>query len=215
MRSEALPLSVHDSKAYEEALDCDVLFSCVDRPVARDVLNHIANAHLIPVIDGGVAVVTDTPQDKLFSAHWRAQIVTPYHKCMRCSGQYNSSMVVMELDGSLDDPSYVSNLPPDERMENQNVFPFSLGAASMEVNLMLRYLLAAEWWPKVQQQEHQFITGETRINNGECHPNCSFPHRMAQGDLEKPFYVIDESARLQTRGWGAIWRKVVRFFDRE
>lgn len=61
---------------------------------------------------------------------------------MRCNGQYNSSMVTMELDGSLNDPSYVTNLPNEERESNQNVFPFSLSVAGMKINLMLRYLLA-------------------------------------------------------------------------
>ena len=96
----------------------------------------------------------------------------------------------MELDGSLDDPSYVSNLPPEERVGNQNVFPFSLGVAGMEVNLMLRYLIAADWWPLVRQQDYQFVTAETRIINGECHPNCSFRQRRAQGDAEHPPYLI-------------------------
>ena len=187
-----LPLSVHNSTAYNAALDCDVLFSCVDRPVPRDALNYIAHAHLIPVIDGGIAVETDRQKDRLFSAHWRAHIVTPYHQCLRCSKQYNSSMVVMELDGSLDDPSYVSNLPPEKQVGNQNVFPFSLGVAGMEVNLMLRYLLAADWWPLVRQQDYQFVTAETRIINDECHPHCSFRQRRARGDEENPSYLIEE-----------------------
>ena len=211
---KTLPVSVHEMAAYKEALDCDVLFSCVDRPVARDVLNYIANAHLIPVIDGGVAVVTDTVKDRLFSAHWRAHIVTPYHQCLRCSGQYNSSMVVMELDGSLDDPSYVSNLTPEERVGNQNVFPFSLGVASMEVNLMLRYLLAADWWPQVQQQEHQYITGETRIKNGKCHPNCTFLQRRALGDVESPFYLIEDLTELPVSRWIALWGLISRIIDK-
>ena len=95
----ALPKSVHDREAYSAALDCDVIFSCVDRPLARDVLNYIAQAHMIPVIDGGIAVETDTSKDTLFSAHWRAHLVSPYHQCLRCNGQYNSSNVIMELDG--------------------------------------------------------------------------------------------------------------------
>ncbi len=210
----ALPVSVHNRAAYKAALDCDVLFSCVDRPVPRDVLNYIAQAHLIPVIDGGIAVETDRRKDSLFSAHWRAHIVTPYHQCLRCSKQYNSSMVVMELDGSLDDPSYVSNLPPEERVGNQNVFPFSLGVAGMEVNLMLRYLLAADWWPLVRQQDYQFVTAETRIINDECHTNCSFRQRHAQGDTENPFYLIEEHIQPPKSRWRRIGQHVVKVFDK-
>lgn len=187
----ALPVSVHTRTAYKAALDCDLLFSCVDRPVARDVLNYIAQAHLIPVIDGGIAVETDMPNDRFFAAHWRAHIVTPYHPCLRCNGQYNSSMVVMELDGSLDDPSYVSNLPSNAQVGNQNVFPFSLSVAGMEINLMLRYLLAADWWPLVRQQDYQFVTSETRIINDSCHPYCAFLPRRARGDAESPPYLTD------------------------
>lgn len=213
-----LPLSVHDETAYKAALDCDILFSCVDRPIPRDVLNYIAQAHLIPVIDGGIAVETDGRRDRLLSAHWRAHLVTPYHQCLRCNRQYNSSMVVMELDGSLDDPSYISNLPPEERVGNQNVFPFSLGVAGMEVNLMLRYLLAADWWPVVRQQDYQFVTAETRIINDECHPHCSFRQRRAQGDAETPPYLVRtkpvEEKKPSASMWHAIWQGIVRFFDK-
>ena len=207
----ALPVSVHQSTGYRAALDCDVLFSCVDRPLPRDVLNYIANAHLIPVIDGGVAVETDKRREnQFFSAHWRAHIVTPYHQCLRCSRQYNSSMVVMELDGSLDDPSYISNLPAEERVGNQNVFPFCLGVAGAEVNLMLRYLLALEWWPLVQQQEHQFVTGETLTSSSECHTNCSFRMRRALGDVEEPFYLFEDPPASR---WRSLWRQFAKVFD--
>lgn len=203
----ALPVSVHDETAYRAALDCDILFSCVDRPVPRDVLNYIAQAHLIPVIDGGINVEPDRRQDRLSSAHWRAHIVTPYHQCMRCNKQYNSSMVGIELDGSLDEPSYISNLPPEERGGNQNVFPFSLSVAGMEVNLMLRYLIAADWWPLVRQQDYQFVVAKTRIINDECHPNCSFRQRRALGNAENPSYLIKTSP---TSWWRAIWQRIVR-----
>ncbi len=206
-----LPSSIQTEPAYKAALDCDILFSCVDRPVPRDVLNYIAQAHLIPVIDGGIAVETTQTKDQLHSAHWRAHLVTPYHQCLRCNRQYNSSLVVMELDGSLDDPSYVSNLPPEERTANQNVFPFSLSVAGLEVNLMLRYLLSPDWWPLVRQQEYQFVTAETRIINDECHPNCSFRHRKAKGDVETPFYLVTGSDK---NWWRALFDSIVRIFDK-
>ena len=208
------PLSVHNRTAYRAALDCDIIFSCVDRPIPRDVLNYIAQAHLIPVVDGGVDVEADRRTDRLFSAHWRAHIVTPYHQCLRCNGQYSSSSVVMELDGSLDDPSYVKNLPSEVRGGNQNVFPFSQSVAGMEVNLMLRYLLASAWWPLVKQQEYQFVTGETRVINRSCDANCSFRPRRAQGDTEAPFYLTGESGELQESTLQTIWQHITRLFGR-
>lgn len=206
---ETLPTSVHDRTGYLAALDCDMLFSCVDRPIARDVLNYIANAHLIPVIDGGVAVATDATRDRLFSAHWRTRVVTAYHECLRCSHQYSSGMVVAELDGSLDEPSYIQNLPRDST-GNQNVFPFALGAASMQINLGIRYVVAPDWWPPVSCQEHQFMTGETRAEKGECHQYCSFRNRKAMGDAEIPHYI----ASMRPPPWRvSVGRRIARVFD--
>ena len=208
-----LPKSIHDREAYGAALDCDVIFSCVDRPVARDVLNYIAQAHMIPVIDGGVAVETDTSKDNLFSAHWRAHLVTPYHQCLRCSGQYNSSNVVMELDGSLSDPSYISHLPESERNRNQNVFPFSLSVAAMEVNLMIRYMLSPDWWPLVRQQDYQFVTADLRTINKECGLQCSFRERRLQGDRVAPFY-LQEPPPPATGPWRVFVGLIARVLDK-
>lgn len=193
IRITALPLSIHEKPAYEAAIDCDILFSCVDRPVGRDVLNFIAYAHLIPVIDGGVAI--QSQNDYLHSAHWRAHIVSPGRQCMRCNGQYNTGMVITELDGSLDDPSYISTLPAAERVGNQNVFPFGLSLAAMEVNMMLHYLLALDWWPRVQQQDYQFVLGTMRALQGECRPGCEILNRLAQGDLVAPHYLKEPSSK--------------------
>lgn len=212
IKVKAMPMSIQRKSAYRAALDCDIVFSCVDKPVARDVLNFIAFSHLIPVIDGGVLVETDVSRDAFSSAHWRAHIVTPYHQCLRCNGQYNTGMVVTELDGSLDDPSYISNLPLSERGGNQNVFPFSLSVAGMEVNLMLRYLLAQDWWPLVRQQEYQFLTADTRIINDKCLPHCAFRTRRAQGDAEEPHYLLEDDETSDEFGWQRIWRRLVQSF---
>ena len=187
----ALPVSIQDEVAYLAAFDCDVLFGCVDRPVPLEILNYAAHSHLIPVFSGAVEVQTNPQNDSLFSAHWRAHTVTPYHQCLRCNGQYNSSAVVKELDGSLDDLRYITNLPANERPRNENVFPFGLSVAAMIVNSMIRYLVTPDWWSLVRQQEHQLITGKTRVINEECRLNCEFRQRRAAGDAERPYYLSD------------------------
>ena len=188
----AIPKGVEHENAYREALDCDLILSCVDRPVARDVLNYIAVSHLIPVIDGGVAVDLDRAGD-FQSARWRSHLVVPGNACIRCTGQYTSSDVVQELDGSLDDPSYIAGLPLELRPKSQNVFPFSLGSASMQVNFMLRYLLAKAWWPAHSRQEYRYVTAQTYASLADCHANCSFRDRIAQGDGCAPSYLRPSS----------------------
>lgn len=206
----AIPSPIHHASAYSAILDCDVIFSCVDRPVARDVLNYVCQAHLIPVIDGGVAIEVNPRYQTLTSAHWRAHLCTPLHKCLRCLGQYSTGMVVTELDGSLDDPSYVHNLPDNALPRNENVFPFSLSVAALQVNLLLRYLLSERWWPIVHQQDYQFVLSKLQVMTGQCHENCSYRAMRAQGDAATPPYLVanpeeDRDLDIAT-GWGTTIR---------
>ena len=175
--------------AYKEALDCDILLSCVDRPVPREVLNYIAIANAIPVIDAGVAVEVDPTTLSFESARWRTHLIIPGNACLRCTGQYSTSDVVAELDGSLDDSSYIENLPENERPRNQNVFPFSLGCASMQINLLIRYLIAEDWWPSIQRQEYRFLSAQAKRSNTECQPHCAFLARTGLGSDEAPRYL--------------------------
>lgn len=208
----SLAQSVHERDPYRAILDCDLVFSCVDRPVARDVLNFTAISHLVPVIDGGVAVQIDPKKDSIFTAHWRTQLVTPYHQCMRCSGQYSTGMVTTELDGSLDDPDYIQNLPESEMGAGANVFPFSQNLASMEVNLSLRYLLAPKWWPTIHGQTHHLITGRTETGTATCHDACAFRARVAKGDLEEPHFIIENMLSQDPPSSATWWKKFTNYF---
>ena len=186
---KALSQSIRDRTAFKEMLDCDIILSCVDRPVARDIMNYVANAHLIPVIDCGVAITKNRKHDMMEAAHWRAHTITPYHQCLRCNRQYSTGMVSAELDGSLDNPSYISALPEEGIPGSQNVFPFSLGVAALSVNLLMRYLIGQEWWPEVYQQDYQFQTGKITVTNEACATQCAFRSRRAMGDAANPSYI--------------------------
>ena len=104
-RAEARIGWIQERSHYLAALDCDILFAAVDRPLPKDVLNHIAYAHCVPVVFGGVFTARKAG-GRLGQATWSAVVAGPGHRCLRCDGQYTSSDVVMERDGSLDDPSW-------------------------------------------------------------------------------------------------------------
>ena len=233
------PVSVHASEAFKAVLDCDFIFCCADRPVGRDVLNFVAQVHCIPVVDGGVEVQKHPVRDELFAAHWRALVTSPVHQCMRCCGQYTNSEVTADLDGSLDDPTYIANLPPDKRPRNENVFPFTLYVTSMFVDIMLRLVLSRPSWPRVIHQHYVFVQAELDQEPGECKDYCDFRARRSTGDRAVPPYLTptaeageQQESKGDSRGGGvlarfirsvrSVWtdvrrrlREIVRGTDRE
>lgn len=181
---DALEWSVVEEQGFREALDCDILFSCVDRPWPRAVLNLIAYAHLIPVIDGGIAANVDPASRELLGADWKAHLVGFNNQCLECLGQYNPGLVSTERDGYLDDPRYIQTLPPNNILrQNENVFAFSLGAASLQMQQFLSFIISPQGISNVGQQNYHFMTGKLDIiEEAVCKMNCFYPSFLAKGD---------------------------------
>lgn len=180
---ESIPYGVTEDDGFRAALDCDVLFSCVDKPWGRYALNLIAYAHLIPVIDGGIAVVTKK-DTTIQGADWQANTVGPTRMCLECLGQYDSAFIDMERRGDLDDPKYINTLEKNHTLRrNENVFPFSAHLASMEVLQMLSLVIAPLGISNVGTQQYHFVTGSMDIErNIGCWGYCIFPSFIARGD---------------------------------
>ena len=177
------PLPVQNERAFAAALDCDILFSAVDRPLPKDILNHIAFAHCIPVVSGGVFI--DNKSDgTLGQAAWGVTTAGPMFRCLRCDGQYTSSDVVLDIDGSLDNPAYIRHLTgTDQAPRNQNVFPFSANLATGMVIEMIRLVIADTWWPdRAGRQHYSMIPNRLDVENLECHEHCSVKEKTALGD---------------------------------
>jgi len=181
---EAFEHSICEPEGYRLALDCDVLFSCVDRPWPRSVLNFIAYAHLIPVIDGGIKV-SRTGLGRLRSADWKAHVATHDHRCLCCFGQYDPALSTAERDGYLDDPSYIEALSDDDPLKaRQNVFIFSMSDAALELSQFLMLVVSPSGVGAAFGQNYHLVTGDVDRDSSPCEDGCVFPKLEGLGDSE-------------------------------
>lgn len=182
-RVEALEWSVAEEPGFRAALDCDVIFSCVDRSWPRSILNFIAYAHLIPVIDGGIRIETNRSGVGVKHADWRAHVAGPEHKCLECLKQYDPGLVAAEREGFADNPKYIHGLPDDHPFKNnQNVFAFSLATASFEVMQLLSMIASPANLAVPGAQMYHFIPGSLDADWSRCRSNCAYTGLISHGD---------------------------------
>ncbi|MBY0482419.1 MAG: ThiF family adenylyltransferase [Chitinophagaceae bacterium] len=176
--------SICEEEGFLAGLDCDILFSCVDRPWGRQVLNFISYAHLIPVIDGGILVRTSKDNTCMLGADWKAQTIGYDRPCLECLGQYSSTNAILEKGGYLDDPDYIKGMKDKGSLDvHENVYAFSSHLASMEVLQMLNLFIAPSGIANIGQQMHHLVTGVTDIEHKQCLSSCYFQTVIGKGDF--------------------------------
>jgi hypothetical protein len=181
--ADAHELSVVEPDGFAVAASCDVLFSCVDRPWPRHALNLLASAHLIPVIDGGIAA--RAVGGTLRRADWRAHLVAPGRRCLVCLGQYTVQDVSLEREGYLDDPQYIAGLPESHAAKrSENVMAFSIAVAALEVLQLLTAVVAPAGVADVGAQTYHFVGGVLDRDTRGCDDGCPFDDDLrGRGDL--------------------------------
>lgn len=192
--------SIAEKQGYKMALDCDVLFSCVDRPRARYILNHLAYTHLIPVIDGGIAA--RFKKREFSGVDWQLQTVGPTRACLSCLRVFDLGDVATEIEGKLDDPSYMRGLVDEHHFKrNENVFPFSSNLASLEVLQLVALVTGIAGITDFGVQRYRYNPG---IMDQDilrvCNEDCGFVSLTAEGDKHFEIFGRDygaEAARVR------------------
>jgi len=115
--------------------------------------------------------------DNLRGADWKAHVAMPGRRCLECLTQYDPALVGMERQGLLDDPEYIKGLPKDHSIRhNENVFAFSMGAASLMVNQFLSMVIQPGEISDVGPRTYHFVTGTMDKNPLErCKEGCLYP----------------------------------------
>jgi molybdopterin-synthase adenylyltransferase len=174
--------SVVENDGFRAALDCDVIFSCVDRPWPRAALNLLAYAHLIPVIDAGLRM-RQLRSGGLRVAFCVATTTAPGRRCLECLGQYDPAHVSAERDGSLDDEQYIERLPEDSALRaRENIFGFSLGAAGFAVSQFVSTVVAPGGVSNIGAQRYDFKLGHLSVELEHCNAGCPYSAAIATGD---------------------------------
>lgn len=195
-----LEYSIVEEGGYRAALDCDLLFACVDRPWGRSVLNAIAYAHLVPVVDGGIRAEAIRGGKGLRRVDIRAHVAAPSRSCLECVGQYDSGMVSMERDGYLDTPHYIAGLPDDHPAKhNENVFAFSLQAAGFQLAQMISMIARPMGLGNAGATMYHLVNNSLETSKDQCQPFCGFPGLVALGDRTGMTFTGTHSAALKAR----------------
>jgi len=174
-------VSVTDPEGLRLALDYDVVFSCVDRPWPRAVLNQTAYADLIPVIDGGIALDT-FPDGRLRGGIWRAHTLVPGRPCMVCLGQLDLGELSLDRQGLLDDQTYITG-SGRTAPSSQNVAALS---ASVSAALLAQFVsLVAHPGGRGVPAPLRYLLAPHHLEHSQATTGayCPYESETAAGDL--------------------------------
>ena len=188
--------SICEPDGVELALDHDLIFSCVDRPWPRAVLNSLAYSDLIPVIDGGIAI--DTFNDgTMRNATWRSHVIRPGRPCMACNGQLDLGSVTADRQGLFEDPTYIAGAGRAAEPTGQNVAPLSINVAASLLAQYVSFSVGPADFGEPGPLQYALSTHQLDWLDCSMKPHCSVEPDEGIGDFRLELTGQHERAERQ------------------
>jgi len=194
-------VSICEPAGLRLALDYDVVFSCVDRPWPRAVLNMLAYADLIPVVDGGLHI-DPFPDEGMRNATWRSHVIRPGRPCLACNRQLDLGLVSADREGLLDDPEYIRRAGASVEPARQNVAMLSVSVVSSVLAQFVSLTTGPGGLGDPGPLQYILSTHSLVHRPYESDPNCYFEHSVAVGDQRLDLsgvHAVAEAERARRR----------------
>ena len=181
--------SVVEHSTIPDLLDCDVILNAADSPWARQVLDQLAFAHLIPVIHGGTTLRGNSDSGEIIAGKCEVSATGPGHPCSECLGVYTRADVTeaQEHPNVRGRRRYLETgapLAPEER--EASVISFNAVVAGL---MQLRFLaIALGTTPGALVGAQRFYPIEGVLNWAplkECRPGCHRSLTIGLGDVHE------------------------------
>ena len=169
----------------------------------RAVLNTLAYADLIPVIDGGINIETHLGRDgAMRGASWRSHTLVPGRACLQCSKQLAAHEVPLDMGGLFEDPEYIRRAgragpaatsgSPNVALLSANVSAAQLVSlvakpAGFGVPRPLRYILAGHVLEHLDYEPAEYCPVEKSVGTGDQRQDLTRDHGpWTRGRLRPP-----------------------------
>ena len=190
--------SICEAEGLQLALDHDLIFSCVDRPWPRAVLNALAYSDLVPVIDGGIAI--DTFDDgTMRNATWRSHVIRPGRPCMRCNRQLDLGKAELDRQGLMDDPAYIAGAHRPSEPVGQNVAPLSVNVAASLLAQYVSFSVAPAGFGDPGPLQYALNTHNLERRGDTTGPHCPVEPQEGVGDRRVALTGRHEQAERMRR----------------
>lgn len=92
----ALPSTLQEGEAISQVEEADLVIGCVDTDSGRQIMNELALAYLVPLIDCGVGIIAE--DEEIVEAGGRVSVWVPGSPCLLCRQDFDPRVAGEELE---------------------------------------------------------------------------------------------------------------------